>query len=113
MNLQDLLKAASKDRKSLRELRNMAEKLQQFELVVACENLDKELFPLTAEQELAMHRYDEIELALRMVEISFHDKSIYYRIDKALDMFNMKKGKFSIKDAAKILTDAERLFPEE
>ena len=35
------------------------------------------------------------------------------KIDKALELFKKKKGKFDLKDAAKIISDANRIFKRE
>lgn len=48
-----------------------------------------------------------------MVEVGFSSKKTYYKIDKALEMFKKKKGKFDLKDASKIISDADRIFIRE
>lgn len=113
MELKDLLEIASKDVKTLNELKNLAVKLQQYELGAKCRELEKELFPETEEEIEAKNRYKEIELILRMVEVGFSTKKVYYKIDKALELFRKKKGKFDIADASKIIADADRLFKRE
>ena len=48
-----------------------------------------------------------------MVDVGFNGKKVYYKIHKALELFKKKKGKFDLKDAAKIISDANRLFNRE
>ena len=113
MELKNLLESASKDMKTLNELKNLAVKLGQYELGAECRRLEKELYPETDEEIQAKERYKEIELILRMVEVGFNGKKVYYKIDKALELFKKKKGKFDLKDAAKIISDANRIFKRE
>ena len=110
MKLQSLLESASKDVKTLNELKNLAVKLQQYELGAECRRIEKELYPITDEEKIATERIKEIDLVLRMVEVRFNGKKVYYKIDKALELFKKKKGKFDLKDAAKIISDANRIF---
>lgn len=113
MNIEHLLERASKDVKSLNELKNLAVKLQLYELGAKCREIEKELFPETKEEIEAKNRYKEIELVLRMVEVGFTSKKVYYKIDKTLELFRKKKGKFDLKDASKIISDADRIFNRE
>jgi hypothetical protein len=113
MELKSLLESASKDVKTLNELKNLAVKLQQYELGAECRRIEKELYPVTEEEELATERIKEIDLVLRMVEVGFNGKKVYYKIDKALELFKKKKGKFDLKDASKIISDANRIFNRE
>lgn len=113
MELQQLLESASKDLKSLNQLKSLAVKLGQYELGAECRRLEKELYPITEEETKAIERYNEIELVLRMVEVGFNGKKVYYKIDKALELFRKKKGKFDLKDASKIIADANRIFNRE
>ena len=113
MELKQLLESASKDLRTLNELKNLAVKLGQYELGAECRRLEKELYPETDEEIQAKERYKEIELVLRMVEVGFTSKKVYYKIDKALELFKKKKGKFDLKDAAKIISDANRIFKRE
>jgi hypothetical protein len=113
MELKSLLESASKDVKTLNELKNLAVKLQQYKLGAECRRIEKELYPITDEEKIATERIKEIDLVLRMVEVGFNGKKVYYKIDKALELFKKKKGKFDLKDAAKIISDANRLFNRE
>jgi len=113
MELKSLLESASKDVKTLNELKNLAVKLGQYELGAECRRIEKELYPITDEEKIATERIKEIDLVLRMVEVGFNSKKVYYKIDKALELFRKKKGKFDLKDAAKIISDANRLFNRE
>lgn len=113
MELKHLLESATKDVKTLNELKNLAVKLQQYELGAECRRLEKELFPETEEEIEAKKRYKEIDLVLRMVEVGFTNQKVYYKIDKTLELFRKKKGKFDLKDASKIICDADRIFNRE
>ena len=75
--------------------------------------LNPKLNRITDEEKIATERIKEIDLVLRMVEVGFNGKKVYYKIDKALELFRKKKGKFDLKDAAKIIADANRLFNRE
>ncbi len=113
MNIEDLLERASKDVKSLNELKNLAVKFQLYELGAKCREIEKELFPETEEEIEAKKRCKEIDLVLRMVEVGFTSQKVYYKIDKTLELLRKKKGKFDLKDASKIITDADRIFNRE
>jgi len=113
MELKSLLKSASKDVKTLNELKNLAVKLQQYELGAECRKLEKELYPVTEEEQLANDRIKEINLVLRMVDVGFNSQKAYYKVDKSLELFKKKKGKFDLKDAAKIMADSDRIFNRE
>jgi len=113
MELQQLLESASKDLKTLNQLKNLAVKLGQYELGAECRRLEKELYPITDEEKIETERIKEIDLVLRMVEVSFNGKKVYYKIYKALELFRKKKGKFDLKDATKIISDANSLFNRE
>ena len=113
MELKSLLESASKDVKKLNELKKLAVDLCQFELAAECRRIEKELYPITDEEKIATERIKEIDLVLRMVEVGFNGKKVYYKIDKALELFRKKKGKFDLKDASKIISDANRLFNRE
>ena len=113
MELKHLLESASKDVKTLMELKNLAVKLQQFELGAECRRLEKELFSETEEEIESKKRYKEIDLVLRMVGVGFTSQKVYYKIDKTLELFRNKKGKFDLKDASKIICDADRIFNRE
>ena len=113
MELKSLLESASKDVKKLNELKKLAVDLCQFELAAECRRIEKELYPITDEEKIATERIKEIDLVLRMVEVGFNGKKVYYKIDKALELFRKKKGKFDLKDAAKIISDANRIFKRE
>jgi hypothetical protein len=110
MDIKTLLEKASKSAETLKELQIFAVKMKEFELVEECRRLEKELFPITEEETQALERHEQIELVLRMVEVGFTDKKVYYKIDKALELYRKKKGKFDVADAAKIITDANRIF---
>ena len=113
MELKQLLDSASKDLKKLNELKNIAVKLYQYELAAECRRLEKELYPITDDEVLANKRVDDLKTLFEMVEIGFNDKKVYYKIDKALELFKKKKGKFDLKDASQIISDANRLFCRE
>jgi len=113
MELKSLLKSASKDLQKLNQLKNLAVELGQYELGAECRRIEKELYPITDEEKIETEKIKEIDLVLRMVEVGFNSKKVYYKIDKALELFKKKKGKFDLKDAAKIISDANRIFNRE
>ena len=55
MELQNLLESASKDLKTLNELKNLAVKLGQYELGAECRRLEKELYPLVFDEVLVFY----------------------------------------------------------
>src|SRR5690606_11481404 len=110
MGIEGILSEASKDLKTLINLKILAVKTNQYELASKCRELELSIFPITDEEKEANERYEQIELLLRMVGISFKEKETYYKIDKALEIYKKKKGKFDVADASKIITDSEKLF---
>ena len=53
---------------------------------------------------------DLVDEDLTKLSKNFIFGDLYYKIDKALELFKKKKDKFDLKDASKIISDANRLF---
>ena len=82
----------------------------QFNFKVTERELEKELFPITEEEQKETDRIKNIQTLLQMVGINVDEKKTLYKVDKALELYKKKKGKFDLKDAAKIIADSERIF---
>lgn len=104
-----LLENASRNIETLNELKNLAVKLDQYELGAECRKLEKELFPETDEEKIAKEKAKELNLIFRMVDLNIEDE-ICFRIFKTLELFRKKKGKFDLSDASKIQVESKKLF---
>ena len=103
--LMQMLEAAKKDKKSFLSLKNIAVKLQQFELAVAIREIEKEIFPETAEEKKAK----EVRLLFGMVDLNVSD-DVCWLISEVMERHNKKKGKFSINDASDLICKRKQLF---
>ncbi len=108
----DLLDKASSNKQVLKHLKTAAVHAQSYELAASLGELEKDKFPETKEVKEAKEISNATELLLRMVEIGSTPISAY-RIYQAMKVFGNKKGKFDIKDAAKIIADSRRIFDSE
>lgn len=108
-----LIEAAKKNRKGLIRLKNAAVTLQEFELASQLRELETKNFPETEEVKAAKKQAKDLNLLFRMVDLNVSEDKCWL-IAETLKLYNKKKGKFDIKDAAKIRAkEVELFFTEE
>ena len=108
--LLDIFSKAKTNKQVLLGLKNSAVHAQSYEFAKYIDDLILENFPIKKEDLEAKSISESTNLILRMVEINTCNNSAY-RIFTAINLFAKKKGKFDIKDASLIISDANRIFP--
>jgi hypothetical protein len=107
--LPGLVEQAKKSRKDLTTLKNIAVKGQQFQLAAEFRDLINKFFPETQEEIDAKKAAKDIGLALRMVELNVPD-DVCWLISQTLKVHSKMKGKFSVKEAAMLISKHRELF---
>lgn len=86
-------------------LKNLSVKLQQFELACSIREIEKEIFPETAEEKKAK----ELRLLFGMVDLNVSE-DVCWLISEVMEQHTKKKGKFSIHDASDLIYKRKQLF---
>ena len=107
--LKQLVEAAKKDRKGLIRLKNAAVTLGEFEMAAKLREIETTNFPETDEVKSAKQKSKELNLLFRMVDLNVPEDKCWV-IYETLKLHNKKKGKFDLKDAAKIRAREVELF---
>lgn len=107
----DLLEESKKSKEKLILLKHVAVKCQQFELAANLREIEKELFPDTEEMKIAKERATNLLTVLKLVELTVPLK-LCWVIDETIKKYNKKKGKFSLRDAALIISKRDEIFTE-
>lgn len=103
--LLELLDKCKTDKKSLKVLKNLSVDLQLYDLGAELRRIEKELFPESKEEKQAK----EIQIAMQMVEVNA-SVEIAFVLGKLFDKIHEKGKEFSLKDAAEILAEKQKLF---
>jgi len=109
MKIESVLERASEKLETLLELKNFAKNIGHYELAAKCQEIELEKFPRTTEEIDANNYGEKLNLLFRMVELDI-PTPVAFRIEKTLELYKKKKGKFDLKDAAKIIIDSNILF---
>lgn len=112
VKLSELLEKGKANRKVFSHLKNAAVHAQSYELATFVKQVEKEAFPDTQEESEIREKVKEIKLLFEMVGLNVNDKACHL-IYESNKLFNKKKGKFDLKDAAKIVADSNRIFYDE
>ncbi len=110
--LKNTLEKAKTNKKGLKALKHASVVLQDFEFAAKLREIETANFPESNEEKAAKKIGSEIRLALGMVELKV-DESVCYKIYETLRLYNKMKGKFSIKEASKIIADTREIFNED
>lgn len=105
-----LIEAARKDRKLLKDLKELAVRYKQYELGCDLRNMEKEAFPETEEVKEAKEYASKVNMAFRMIDLNATNEKACWLLAKTVKAYEEKKGKFSLKDAAELSAQADRLF---
>lgn len=103
------LNYASKDLKTLLQLKKNAQFTGNNSLVAKCEEIELQKFPISQEEINAKKEVEKIIPIFRMVGLTT-DKPTIYGIIKTLELHKKKKGKFDNADALKIIGDSKIFF---
>lgn len=104
-----LIDSAKKDRRGLIRLKNALVTLNEFEFASKLRELELKHFPETDEVKQATKKAKEINLVLRMVDLSVSEDKCWL-IYQTLKLYEKKKGNFSTEDAAKLRCKEVELF---
>ncbi len=107
---EELIKAASKNRRGLLRLKNAIVTCEQFELASRIREIECAAFPETEEIKKAKAYAKELSLVFRMVGLDVKDSTCWL-IGETLKSKAKKKEKFSIKDAVDLQIKKDEIFP--
>ena len=100
---------AKKEKKKLLALTEVAIKCRQFELASKFREMEKELFPLTEEENKAKELAKEISIVFRMVKLNVSD-DVCWLISETLKIHSKMEGSFSVNEASELIAKRNRLF---
>lgn len=103
--LLEMVEKAKKNKKAFLNLKNLAVELQMYELGAELRKIQLENFTETEEEKQAK----EIQVALKMVELNA-DTQTSWVLSETFKAIQEKGKEFSLKDAAKIIAEKERIF---
>lgn len=110
--IKKLIESAKSDRTKLIEVKNLAVKLQQYELASNLKDLENELFPISEEDKKLKFRAVDVSMALKLCDLN-STSSTAFVVDSVIKVLNKKNGNFSLEDAAKIKAKKKELYPTE
>ena len=109
LGLLSLLEKGKKDKNVISVLKDMAVKIQDYDLASDLRETERTTFPETKEEKKAKDDDREINTALRMVGITAEPGTAW--ILKEVILALVKKGnKFSLEEATKLETKKKELF---
>lgn len=104
-----LLEAAKKDKKKLRQLKVLAVSCQQFSLAADIRDIERTLFPESKEMKEAKIEASKLNLVFRMVELNIPDR-IAWLINQTLKKYWKRRGNLDLKDCAELVAKMNELF---
>lgn len=107
--LNELFESAKKSKKGIRALKMAAISANCFDVAAKLRDVENDLFPDSPEQKEANTFANDIKTALAMSGINT-DASVAWLIGKTVYDYKAKKGKFSLRDAAEIMVQHEKLW---
>ncbi len=107
--LMQMVESAKKDKKAIISLKNLAVKLQQFELSVAIREIERDLFPETEETKAAKTRAKNLKTAFSMADLQVPE-DVCWMVDEIIKAVNKKKGKFDLDTATKLRWKSKEIF---
>lgn len=107
--IKEAVEAAKKNRKGLCRLKKAAVTLQAYELASQLREIETKNFPETEDVKAANKKSKDLALLFRMVQLEIPTDKCWL-IAETLKVYNKKKGKFDLMDAAKLLAKKEELF---
>jgi len=107
--LERLLESASKNKKGIKLLKNVALKVQQYECAAALREIEKANFPESEESKAAKRLGQELKTACGMVGIDITEDMCWI-LSQTFDGYKKKKGKFSLNESSKIYAKWVEIF---
>jgi hypothetical protein len=107
-----LIELAKTNKRGLIKLKNACVVIGEFEFASKLRDIEREYFPVTEEQIKAKKRAEKLNLLFRMVELNIPEDKCWL-IDKALEEYKKKKGKFSVEDGLELRKKHIDLFYKE
>lgn len=112
MELEDfnkLIESAKTNRKGLAMLKNAATALQHYETAALLREMETTCFPESDEVKAARKKAEELNMLFRMIDMNPPDGKCWL-IAEALKLYNKKKAKFDLMDAAILKSKEAELF---
>jgi hypothetical protein len=106
---QQIIDKCNISRKACKEIKEVFVKHGLYELGADIREIERVAFPDSEELTKAKERCSELNLLFRMVELNIPD-NVCWLIDNTMHLHRRKKGKFDLKDAAKLLAKHNELF---
>lgn len=107
--IKNLIAEANKDRKGLIRLKNAAVTLGQFELAAQLREIETKNFPETKAVKVAKEKAKELSSIFRLIDLKVSEDKCWL-IAETIKVYNKKKDKFTIKDAAILRAKEVELF---
>lgn len=105
----ELIAKSCNTKKTLLIAKNLAVQLRDYEVASQLREIEKKKFPVSPEHTKRKKLALELNLVFRMVDLNI-EESTCDKIAKTLEIFKKKKGKFSIKEASKIISENKEIF---
>jgi hypothetical protein len=106
---ENLLDVAKKDRKKLKQLYDLVIHCQQYEFAAEIRDLEKDLFPITPEEESAKINGARIRCAFNMAGYNV-DTPTAWLFNEISVMVRKKKGSYTLKDSSILVEKMKELF---
>ena len=107
--LNSIIEATKKDKRLFRKIKIAAVESQNYELACNLRAFEKENWPETEEIKYAKERAGKLNVLFRMVEVNAPEHTCWL-IDQAIKRHSEKNGEFSLKDAAELTAEYNRIF---
>lgn len=107
--LNKLLKKAKTDKPTLKALQNIAVQSQQYELAQQLRTMENNLFPESPQTKKAKEIDNAVRTIFGMVEVKIPE-GMGWLVSETMKRYNKKKGEFSMRDAAELVTTQNRIF---
>lgn len=103
------IEEAKKDKKKLIAMKQMAVKIQDFELAASLREMEKKFFPETKEEKEAKNKSKELSTIFSMVGLNINNQTCWL-LWNTMKEWELKRGAFSLEDAVKIMGEKDDLY---
>lgn len=104
-----LLNEAKKDRSKFKALKEMAVKIQSFDLAAELRKIEKEHFVANEDDRKMLKKVEDFQNALALVGLTVEEKHCYLIMQTA-ERVDRLGDQFTIKDAAEIKMNTNKFF---
>jgi hypothetical protein len=109
--IESLVESAKKSHKSLKELKLLAVRLNQYELGANLREIERELYPESEEVKKEKQSAEKLNTLFRMVGLNISNEACWI-INATLKKYWKRRGNFDIKDAAELMDKKNQIFGE-